>query len=90
MNIGVKFHFLRWVLSTTHQLDIFWISSEYLNLKIPVEDIALENSGYLTEMLWIAKYAACPTMVGSIAPKYVGAVRLKIAIAPKSSCVLGS
>jgi hypothetical protein len=24
--IGVKFHFLRWVLSTTHQLDIFWIS----------------------------------------------------------------
>jgi hypothetical protein len=39
--IGVKFNFSRWVLSTT---TTNWISSGYLNLKIPLEDILLENS----------------------------------------------
>jgi hypothetical protein len=40
--IGLKFHFYRWVHSTA---GANWISSGYLNLKIPLEDtcIPVEN-----------------------------------------------
>jgi hypothetical protein len=51
-SIGVKFHFFLWVLST---IATNWISSGYRNLKIPLEDFLLENSGYIMDMFWIVK-----------------------------------
>jgi hypothetical protein len=55
--IGLKFHFSRWVLSTTTPN---WISSGYLNQKIPLEDFLLElgiSNGYVFGHIFISGFS---------------------------------